>query len=99
MILSETYIKVLKKKTRIKKIINDQINSRWIMQLKKKTNRHRQMSTCHECANLRIIYLHIRNKFWKDTFNAHKEKNVWKLINRSEYACKTLWCNKNFKIN
>lgn len=42
----------------------------------KKTNRHRQMSTCHECANLRIIYLHIRNKFWKDTFNAHKEKNV-----------------------
>lgn len=65
----------------------------------KKTNRHRQMSTCHECANLRIIYLHIRNKFWKDTFSAHKEKNVWKLINRSEYACKTLWCNKNFKIN
>lgn len=42
----------------------------------KKNNRHRQMSTCSECANLKIIYLHIRNKFWKDTFNAHKEKNV-----------------------
>lgn len=34
------------------------------------------MSTCSESANLKIIYLHIRNKFWKDTFNAHKEKNV-----------------------
>lgn len=41
-----------------------------------KKNRHRQMSTCSESANLKIIYLHIRNKFWKDTFNAHKEKNV-----------------------
>lgn len=65
----------------------------------KKNNRHRQMSTCSECANLKIIYLHIRNKFWKDTFNAHKEKNVQKLINRSEYAGKTLWCNKYYKIN
>lgn len=57
------------------------------------------MRKCSECANLKIIYLYIRNKFWKDTFNAHKEKNVQKLINRSEYACKTLWRNKNYKIN
>lgn len=64
----------------------------------KKNNRHRQMSTCSECANLKIIYLHIRNKFWKDTFNAHKEKNVQKLINRSEYACKTLWLTNITKL-
>lgn len=56
------------------------------------------MSTCSECANLKIIYLHIRNKFWKDTFNAHKEKNVQKLIIEVNMHVK-LWCNKYYKIN
>lgn len=41
------------------------------------------MSICYECVNLRIIYLYIRNKFWKDIFNVYKEKNVWKLINKN----------------
>lgn len=57
------------------------------------------MSICFECVNLKIIYLYIRNKLWKDIFNVYKEKNVQKLINRSEYVCKILWCNKYYKIN
>lgn len=57
------------------------------------------MSICFEFVNLKIIYLYIRNKFWKDIVNVYKEKNVWKLINRSEYVCKILWCNKYYKIN
>lgn len=48
------------------------------------------MSICFECVNLKIIYLYIRNKFWKDIFNVYKEKNVQKLINRSEYVCKIM---------
>lgn len=74
MILSETDIKVLKK-TWIRKLLMIKLTQDGLCNLKK-NNRHRQMSTCSECANLKIIYLYIRNKFWKDTFNAHKEKNV-----------------------